>query len=80
MTHRWHCRCGKLAGEVDVNTTVNRGICYCKDCQAFAYFLGAPDAFSMLEAVPTSYKRRRKRSRLRPAASISRAWASPRTG
>ncbi len=43
MTHRWHCRCGKLAGEVDVNTAVNRGICYCKDCQAFAYFLGAPE-------------------------------------
>jgi Family of unknown function (DUF6151) len=43
MTHRWRCRCGKLAGEVDVNTTINRGICYCKDCQAFAYFLRAPE-------------------------------------
>lgn len=42
MTHRFHCRCGKLAGEVDA-AAVNRGICYCKDCQAFAYLLGAPE-------------------------------------
>ena len=58
MTHRWHCRCGKLAGEVDAGAVVNRGICYCKDCQAFAYFLGAParilDARGGTDIVQTS--------------------------
>jgi hypothetical protein len=43
MTHRWRCRCGKLVGEVAGGSVVNRGVCYCKDCQAFAYFLGAPE-------------------------------------
>jgi hypothetical protein len=58
MMHRWHCRCGKLAGEVDAGAVVNRGICYCKDCQAFAYFLGAParilDARGGTDIVQTS--------------------------
>jgi hypothetical protein len=43
MTHGWRCRCGKLAGEVETGAVVNRGVCYCKDCQAFAYFLGASE-------------------------------------
>jgi len=35
------CRCGKLQGEVDAARVAARAKCYCKDCQAFARFLGA---------------------------------------
>lgn len=38
--HRLRCGCGHVEGHVDLTATVNRGTCYCKDCQAFAYFLG----------------------------------------
>jgi len=38
------CRCGKLQGEVDASRVAARAICYCKDCQAFARYLGAEDA------------------------------------
>jgi hypothetical protein len=41
--HRLECECGELSGEVDVTASCNRGICYCTDCQAFAYFLGAAE-------------------------------------
>lgn len=34
------CTCGALRGEVEPSRRVNRGSCYCKDCQAFAHFLG----------------------------------------
>jgi hypothetical protein len=34
------CRCGKLQGEVDGRRVAARAVCYCKDCQAFARFLG----------------------------------------
>jgi hypothetical protein len=46
--HRLGCACGRLGGEVDGSATFNRGSCYCKDCQAFAYFLG--DAERVLDA------------------------------
>ena len=38
--HRLQCECGRFQGRVDLIAVVNRGTCYCKDCQAFAYFLG----------------------------------------
>ena len=39
------CQCGKVRGElVDASPgNVNRIICYCDDCQAFARYLGRPD-------------------------------------
>lgn len=37
------CRCGTLQGYVDRLETANRGICYCRDCQAFARYLGRDD-------------------------------------
>lgn len=39
-----HCRCGSLRGKalgVSVETG-SRMLCYCRDCQAFARFLGTP--------------------------------------
>lgn len=43
-THPLRCSCGALRGEVDLSQEivrdVNRGLCYCRDCQAFAHFLG----------------------------------------
>ena len=40
MAVRLRCRCGKLQGEVDPRGVAARAVCYCKDCQAFARFLG----------------------------------------
>ena len=40
MSHPLQCRCGTLKGLVNDPRSANRGICYCKDCQAFAHFLG----------------------------------------
>lgn len=40
MSHPLQCRCGTLKGYVDSLETANRGVCYCKDCQAFARYLG----------------------------------------
>jgi hypothetical protein len=37
------CACGAVKGEVQPSRNVNRGSCYCKDCQAFAHFLGRAD-------------------------------------
>lgn len=34
------CACGKLQGEVEPGKVAARAVCYCKDCQAFARFLG----------------------------------------
>lgn len=36
------CRCGTVRGVVHAVSprTVNHGVCYCDDCQAFAHFLG----------------------------------------
>lgn len=34
------CQCGNLQGQVDEPKTINRVTCYCRDCQAFAHFLG----------------------------------------
>ena len=40
MNHPLRCRCGTLQGHVRVGARANRGLCYCRDCQAFAHFLG----------------------------------------
>jgi len=40
MNHPLRCRCGTLKGNVSHPEKVNRGVCYCKDCQAYARFLG----------------------------------------
>lgn len=42
MNHPLSCRCGTLKGYVSHPEKVSRGVCYCKDCQAFAHFLGRP--------------------------------------
>lgn len=43
MNHPLQCRCGTLKGHVSHPQGVNRCVCYCKDCQAFARFLGRAD-------------------------------------
>jgi hypothetical protein len=40
LDHPLQCRCGTLVGRVAGSAFVNRGVCYCRDCQAFAHFLG----------------------------------------
>src|ERR1700722_18917211 len=39
-SHPLKCRCGTLKGLVHDPGSANRGVCYCRDCQAFAHFLG----------------------------------------
>ena len=41
-SHPLQCRCGTLKGLVQNPRGANRAICYCRDCQAFAHFLGRP--------------------------------------
>lgn len=46
MTSTYHplrCRYGALQGRVALRGVSNHLICYCKDCQAFARFLGPTD-------------------------------------
>ena len=43
MNHPLQCRCGTLKGNVSSARGVNRCVCYCRDCQAFAHFLGRAD-------------------------------------
>jgi Family of unknown function (DUF6151) len=40
MEHPLRCRCGTIRGWVKDPRAANRALCYCKDCQAFARFLG----------------------------------------
>lgn len=40
MTHRLRCRCGALEGHVIPSRSATHAICYCRDCQAYARFLG----------------------------------------
>lgn len=37
------CRCGSLEGSLSSPQRAARAICYCRDCQAFARFLGQPE-------------------------------------
>jgi hypothetical protein len=39
MNHSIRCHCGKLKGILNRNQAINRCMCYCADCQAFARFL-----------------------------------------
>lgn len=39
MNHLLQCQCGTVRGYVGAGAT-NRGVCYCKDCRAFARFVG----------------------------------------
>jgi Family of unknown function (DUF6151) len=39
MIHSIRCNCGKLKGTLNRDDYVNRCVCYCADCQAFARFL-----------------------------------------
>jgi hypothetical protein len=41
--HPIRCRCGAFEAEVYHPELGTRAICYCRDCQAFAHFLGLPD-------------------------------------
>ncbi len=43
MNHPLRCACGKLRGHVSEPEKAVHLMCYCKDCQAFANFLGKPD-------------------------------------
>lgn len=40
MNHPLQCRCGTIKGYISHPQGVNRCVCYCRDCQAFAHFLG----------------------------------------
>ena len=52
MTHPLRCRCGHLRGVLHQPEKGLRGVCYCRDCQAFAAFLGTPAG--MLDAMAGS--------------------------
>jgi hypothetical protein len=43
LDHPLQCRCGTLKGYVSDPERANRAVCYCRDCQAFAHFLGRAD-------------------------------------
>jgi len=40
MNHPLRCGCGTLRGSVSHTEKANRAVCYCRDCQAYAQFLG----------------------------------------
>lgn len=40
MDHPLQCTCGTLKGTISYPERVNRVVCYCRDCQSFAHFLG----------------------------------------
>ena len=40
MVIRVRCHCGKLQGELDTGAVSARAKCYCRDCRAFARYLG----------------------------------------
>ena len=42
MTMQLRCRCGTVRGELDPTRAYARATCYCKDCRAFARYLGVP--------------------------------------
>lgn len=43
MTIPLRCRCGTVRGTLDPGRVYARATCYCKDCRAFARYLGAAD-------------------------------------
>lgn len=42
MTLRIQCRCGTVQGEIEPAGAKSRATCYCRDCQAWAHWLGTP--------------------------------------
>ena len=40
MTMRLRCRCGQVQGELAEREVAAHMICYCKDCRAYARYLG----------------------------------------
>lgn len=40
MSHPLRCRCGAVRASLELPTRLNRAVCYCRSCQAFAHFLG----------------------------------------
>lgn len=40
MAHPLKCSCGAVTGSVETGHRTGHSLCYCKDCQAFARFLG----------------------------------------
>src|SRR5262245_23842907 len=40
MSYSLRCRCGRVKGVIADGADANHALCYCKDCQAFAHFLG----------------------------------------
>lgn len=57
MNHRFQCQCGALSGHLSEVHRALRGVCYCKDCRAYARHLGKAswthDAFGGAEFVAT---------------------------
>jgi hypothetical protein len=49
MNHPLRCQCGTLRGQVSQPEKGTRIVCYCKDCQAFAAYLG--NAGGILDAL-----------------------------
>lgn len=43
LPHPLRCRCGRLRAQVLDPHRGTRAVCYCRDCQAFAHFLGPPE-------------------------------------
>ena len=41
MTRPLRCRCGGVQGAVSHPERASRGVCYCRDCRAYAHALGA---------------------------------------
>lgn len=42
-TIAFRCECGTVSGLVDTSGVTARGSCYCRDCRAYARFLGRPE-------------------------------------
>lgn len=43
MNYPLQCQCGTIQGHVDARHSAGRAVCYCRDCQAYARFLGRQD-------------------------------------
>lgn len=43
MNYVLQCQCGALEGTVALSKAANRAVCYCRDCQSFARYLGQPE-------------------------------------
>ena len=43
MNRQLQCHCGRVRGELKHVEKATHLMCYCKDCQAFAHFLGKAD-------------------------------------